>query len=218
MHKEINMLAIVNYNAGNLTSVKRALDHLGIENMITDKKQDLLSAHGIIFPGVGAAGSAMDYLNSKKIDTALAECANLEKPILGICLGSQIILDYSPENDTQTLGLIPGQCASFNPEFKDKQGDPINIPHMGWNSIQLRKNCLLFNGIDPESEFYFVHTYFPQPEDEYVIGLTDYGIDFCSVLGREGFWATQFHPEKSGRPGLKLLENFNSYCREKNHA
>jgi glutamine amidotransferase len=207
------MLAIVNYNAGNLTSVKRALDYLEIPNRITEKKDEMLGSDGVVIPGVGAAGSAMQYLAANGLDKALGECAKKEKPLLGICLGSQIVLDYSPENDTTALGLIPGQCLAFHPDLKDERGELINIPHMGWNSVRLNAPCLLFKDIDPGAEFYFVHTYYPQPEKKYILGETDYGTTFCSVLGREGLWAMQFHPEKSGRPGLRILKNFYSYCR-----
>jgi glutamine amidotransferase len=207
------MLAIVNYNAGNLTSVKRALDYLEIPNRITEKKDEMLGSDGVVIPGVGAAGSAMQYLAANGLDKALGECAKKEKPLLGICLGSQIVLDYSPENDTTALGLIPGRCQAFHPDLKDERGELINIPHMGWNSVRLNAPCLLFKDIDPGAEFYFVHTYYPQPEKKYILGETDYGTTFCSVLGREGLWAMQFHPEKSGRPGLRILKNFYSYCR-----
>ncbi|MFP4167527.1 MAG: imidazole glycerol phosphate synthase subunit HisH [Desulfonatronovibrionaceae bacterium] len=212
------MLAIVNYNAGNLTSVKRALDYLEIQNLITENIQDLLRAEGIIFPGVGAAGSAMDYLRSSGLDQALAECVENSKPLLGICLGSQIVLDYSPENNTSTLGLIPGECRIFDPDWTDEKGEEINIPHMGWNNVELTAPCPLFTGVDPSAEFYFVHAYYPQPKQEYILGETVYGTKFCSVLGREGLWAMQFHPEKSGRPGLRILANFNSYCRGELYA
>ncbi len=212
------MLAIVNYNAGNLTSVKRALDYLNISSIITESKETLFSADGIIFPGVGAAGSAMDYLKSRELDSALKESVLQKKPLLGICLGSQIVMERSPENHTDTLGLVPGNCTAFAPELRDEQGEPINIPHMGWNSVHLQKSCLLFKDIDRSAQFYFVHTYYPQPTPEYLIGETSYGTRFCSVLGREGLWALQFHPEKSGRPGLSILENFNSYCRGKKNA
>ncbi|HMM37383.1 MAG TPA: imidazole glycerol phosphate synthase subunit HisH [Desulfovibrio sp.] len=210
------MLAILKYKAGNQTSVRRALDSLGIENTITADPAELEQAQGVIFPGVGAAGTAMDELVGEGLDAVLKSLIWQEKPLLGICVGCQILLDYSEENDTKALSVIPGECRLFNPSWtEDAEGRiPIKVPHMGWNSVQLRVDCELFRGIDPRSEFYFVHSYFPAPAEEYVIGQTVYGRPFCSVHGRRGLWAVQFHPEKSGRPGLQLLSNFADYCRE----
>ena len=212
------MLAILDYRAGNLTSVKRALDFLQIPCEITSDPEKLHQAEGIIFPGVGAAGSAMENLQKNSLDQVLKKLIQKDKPLLGICLGCQIILEYSPENNTQTLGIIPGQCARFNPDWTDAGGLPINIPHMGWNKVHLEKECLLFKDVDKDAEFYFVHSYYPVPEPGFVIGNTIYGQKFCSVHGREGLWAVQFHPEKSGRPGLKILQNFYNFCQEKNNA
>lgn len=212
------MLAILDYKAGNLTSVKRALDYLAIPCAITADKDIIADSHGLIFPGVGAAGSAMANLRESGLHEIMATEIGAGKPMLGICLGCQILLDYSPENDTTTLGLVPGRCGVFTPELTEEDGAPINIPHMGWNTVTLHKPCRLFDGIAPESEFYFVHSYFPAPKPSYIIGTTHYGRDFCSVHGRDGLWATQFHPEKSGRPGLKMLSNFYAYCQEAANA
>jgi len=208
------MLAILDYKAGNLTSVQRALEYLSIPCTITADAGIIASCQGLIFPGVGAAGSAMDNLRQSGLRKIMAKEIAAGKPLLGICLGCQILLDYSPENDTQTLGLIPGQCAMFTPDLKEEDGAPINIPHMGWNTVTVHKDCRLFDGVSADSEFYFVHSYYPAPTPEYVIGTTYYGKEFCSVHGRDGMWSTQFHPEKSGRPGLKLLSNYYAYCRE----
>lgn len=208
------MLAIIDYKAGNLTSVRRALDYLDIPCRITADKSEIDSADGVIFPGVGAAGSAMVNLRNSGLDQVLREQVALSKPVLGICLGCQIILDFSPENETETLGIVPGRCQKFSPDLQEEDGNPINIPHMGWNSLHREKECALMEGISPEAEFYFVHSYYPEPDPEYVITTTAYGTRFCSMHGREGLWATQFHPEKSGRPGLQLLQNFFNYCRE----
>lgn len=207
------MLAIVDYRAGNLTSVKRALDFLEIPCRITDDHSVIDDSQGIIFPGVGAAGSAMQNLKEKQLDQALREQVEKEKPLLGICLGSQIILEYSPENDTQTLGLIPGACKKFDPSLTEEDDRRINIPHMGWNSVDINGNFPLMQGIEPDAEFYFVHSYYPDPQPGFNLGTTYYGCSFCSILGKKGLWATQFHPEKSGRPGLKMLSNFYAYCR-----
>jgi glutamine amidotransferase len=208
------MLAILDYEAGNLTSVKRALDYLSIPCAITADKNIIAASHGLIFPGVGAAGSAMNHLHRSGLREIMAEEIGRGTPMLGICLGCQILLEYSLENDTTTLGLIPGRCDIFTPDLTEEDGAPINIPHMGWNTVRLQRECRLFEGVSPDSEFYFVHSYYPAPAPEYTIGTTYYGREFCSVHGRDGLWATQFHPEKSGRPGLKMLSNFYAYCRE----
>jgi glutamine amidotransferase len=212
------MLAILDYKAGNQTSVKRALDYLGLANTITSDAGTLSASQGIVFPGVGAAGQAMSELVQTGLADLLKEQIWREKPLLGICVGCQILLDYSPENDTRTLGVIPGECAMFNPSWTDEQGFPIRVPHMGWNSIEAVEDSVLLKGVDPASDFYFVHSYYPVPAEEYVIAMTTYGRPFCSVHGRPGLWATQFHPEKSGRPGLQILSNFASYCQEVGHA
>jgi glutamine amidotransferase len=208
------MIAIVDYEAGNLTSVKRGLDYLGIPNRITAEAESIKQARGIIFPGVGAAGQAMRTLRRTGLDELLRERVERGVPLLGICLGSQILLQSTPENDTRGLGLIPGDCRRFDPDLTEG-GLPINIPHMGWNSVTGTEGAsVLFSGIEEGAEFYFVHAYYPVPEAPYWLASTEYGTRFCSVLGRERLWAVQFHPEKSGRPGLTLLDNFNTYCLE----
>ncbi len=207
------MLAIIDYYAGNLTSVKRSLDYLGIKNEITDNEKEIEQSCGIIFPGVGAAGSAMKNLVSKGLDDILKKQVSKGKPLLGICLGSQIILEYSEENQTKCLGLIPGVCKRFSHDLRDEMGNPINIPHMGWNQVTILYDNPLFQGIENNMDYYFVHGYYPSPKKEYILGTTNYGIEFCSVLGREGLWALQFHPEKSGRFGLKILDNFYKFCK-----
>lgn len=213
------MLAILDYKAGNQTSVLRALESMGIPCEITADPERIAAADGIVFPGVGAAGQAMDNLTANKLDTVLAEQVESGKPLLGICVGCQIMLDYSPENDTKTLGIVPGECRLFNPALTDEDGQPIRVPHMGWNSVALREpGDILFKGIESEAEFYFVHSYYPAPAEEFVLGTTTYGETFCSYHGREGLWAVQFHPEKSGRPGLALLKNFADYCTEASDA
>lgn len=212
------MLAILDYEAGNQTSVRRALDFLGIPCVITADPDVLLGAAGVVFPGVGAAGQAMTELRQKGLDVVLGEVVRTGKPMLGICVGCQILLDYSAENDTTTLGVLPGECRRFDPQWKDEQGRNLIIPHMGWNGFQRTQDCRLLDNIPDEAEFYFVHSYFPVPAPELVLATTFYGQEFASLFGRPGLWATQFHPEKSGRPGLTLLTNFHAYCTEVGHA
>ncbi len=208
------MLAILDYKAGNQTSVRRALDYLGVACAITDDPAVIEKADGVIFPGVGAAGQAMAELTRRGLDAVLKAQVEAGKPLLGICVGCQILLEYSPENDTKTLGIVPGQCAMFNPALTDEEGRPIKTPHMGWNSLTVVRECELLRDVDPAAEFYFVHSYYPVPAPELVLTTTSYGLDFCSIHGRRGLWATQFHPEKSGRPGLKILKNFNEFSLE----
>lgn len=212
------MLAILDYEAGNQTSVRRALDHLGIPCMITANPRLLEKSRGVIFPGVGAAGQAMSELRHKGMDGVLRDLIGLDKPLLGICVGCQVLLDHSAENDTQTLGVMSGQCRRFDPQWLDEDGRSLIIPHMGWNGVRAVADCLLLEGISAEAEFYFVHSYYPVPDPELVLATTFYGREFASIFGRPGLWAVQFHPEKSGRPGLRLLSNFYDYCQEKSHA
>jgi imidazole glycerol-phosphate synthase subunit HisH len=212
------MLAILDYEAGNQTSVLRALRYLGIPGEITRDPEAVARAEGIIFPGVGAAGQAMDNLRRSGLDVVLQAHVLNNKPLLGICVGCQILLEHCEENDTATLGIVPGRCVRFDPELEDEQGRFIRVPHMGWNSVRLTSACELFEGIEPDAEFYFVHSYYPAPDPCLVIGTTTYGVRFCSVHGRRGLWAVQFHPEKSGRPGLRLLENFYGFCKGENGA
>ena len=203
------MIAIIDYNAGNLTSVQRALKSIGRESIITGDFGEIAKADRIIFPGVGAAGRAMSDLKRLNIDRVLLEAFEKGVPILGICLGTQIIMERSQENDTPCLGIIKGNVHRFSENMVDTEGKPLKVPHMGWNSISLKSPHPLFEEVDPGSEFYFVHAYYPAPQDTAsVLGETDYGIRFASVLKMASLVAVQFHLEKSGRPGLKILSNF----------
>ncbi len=212
------MLAILDYKAGNQTSVRRALDHLGIPCVITADPAVIAGAHGVIFPGVGAAGQAMNELLTTGLDKVLKDQVQAGKPLLGICVGCQIMLDYSQENDTKALGIVPGECRLFNAAWTEEDGRPIRVPHMGWNRIVQKRPCELLKGIEPGAEFYFVHSYYPAPPESYVIATCSYGEEFCAIHGGPGLWAVQFHPEKSGRPGLALLRNFHAYCKEASRA
>lgn len=198
-----NMIAIVDYRAGNLTSVARALRFLEKPYQITSDPNELRRASRIIFPGVGAAGEAMSHLRQTGLDHLLRGCIKEGKPMLGICLGTQVIFEYSEENDTTCLGIVAG-CVKHFPD--DLQ---LKIPHMGWNRVNFQKSHPVFHGVPEGAEFYFVHSYYPEPADsELVIGWTEYGLRFCAALTYESLVAVQFHPEKSGRPGLQILNNF----------
>ncbi len=207
------MLAILDYKAGNQTSVLRALKSLGIPAEITADPSVILAAEGVIFPGVGAAGQAMNQLVSSGMDEVLRKVVAMHKPLLGICLGCQILLERSEENSTDALGIVPGVCRRFRPEWRDGD-EPIRIPHMGWNTLNVVRPSVLLEGVAPDARFYFVHSYYTEPAPELVIATSHYGMEFTAMYGRPGLWAVQFHPEKSGRPGLRLLTNFYRYCQE----
>lgn len=198
------MIVIVDYSAGNLTSVKRALDFLAIPNIISADPQVVCSAEKVIFPGVGHATFAMETLKTRGLDAALLASYEKGTPILGICLGTQIVLSSSEETELPCLNLLKGNCPKFalaNPALK--------IPHMGWDSITITQQHPVLAGIKPDDEFYFVHSYYPQPENRSDIYATaEYEINFPAVIGSNNLIATQFHPEKSGPVGLGILTNF----------
>lgn len=200
------MIAIVDYKAGNLTSVRLAFEALGQINVITSDPHVIRSATHIVFPGVGAAGAAMHHLTDLALTPILREVINRGTPFLGICVGTQVLFDFSEEDGgTPTLGILPGRVTLFRPsDSRDK------VPHMGWNQMHVRRRHPLLVGIADNSDFYFVHSYYPQPANAAdTIGTTDYaGLTFTSMAGRGNIAATQFHVEKSGRVGLKMLENF----------
>jgi len=203
------MIAIIDYDAGNLTSVARALSHLGFACTVTHDLKTIEQADRIIFPGVGAAGSAMASIRRLGVDRCLKEAFAAGKPILGICVGTQVILEYSEENDTPCLGLIPGRVRAFSQELRSEGGQRLKVPHMGWNRVHAVKAHPILKEIQGTDAFYFVHGYYPEPRNgDWVIGETDYGVSFASVMGKGNLFATQFHPEKSGRPGLSILRRF----------
>ena len=198
------MIVIVDYNAGNLTSVKRALDFLSIPNIISPDPEKILQAEKVIFPGVGHATSAMATLKERGLDQALREVFNKGTPLLGICLGTQIILSSSEETDKPCLGIIDGNCPRF--ALTDRS---LKIPHMGWDSITLRREHPVLKGTTSGDEFYFVHSYYPLPSnDADILAECEYEITFPAAIARDNLIATQFHPEKSGPAGLRILSNF----------
>ncbi|MBN1613077.1 MAG: imidazole glycerol phosphate synthase subunit HisH [Deltaproteobacteria bacterium] len=201
------MIGIIDYRAGNLTSVARALQKLGQPCRITDDPAVLGEATHLIFPGVGAAGEAMAHLQGKGLDRWIRQWVRQGKPLLGICLGTQVIFDHSEENDTPCLGILKGSVRRF-PAGLEKDGLPLKIPHMGWNEVRF-KNHPVFAGLPKGAEFYFVHSYYPAPADEgSIIGTVEYGLTFCAAVAQGNLVAVQFHPEKSGNPGLAILANF----------
>ncbi|MBW2085311.1 MAG: imidazole glycerol phosphate synthase subunit HisH [Deltaproteobacteria bacterium] len=203
------MIAIVDYKAGNLPSVEKAVRFLGFDCQITRDPAQIEAAERVIFPGVGAAGAAMADLKRTELDLVLKTVVNKGTPLLGICLGTQIIFDFSEEDGgTDCLGLVPGKVKRL-PSDMSENGQRLKVPHMGWNRIRFVQDHPVFSGLDPDHEFYFVHVYYPAPaEESLIVGLTDYGLNFASVVARGSLAAVQFHLEKSGRPGLKILKNF----------
>ena len=200
-----DMIAIVDYKAGNLTSVQLAFAALGADAEVTSDPAKILAADRVVFPGVGAAKSAMANMRTLGLEPVLRETAASGKPFLGICLGTQILFDTTEEDGgVDMLGLVPGRVLKFRPSDKcDK------VPEIGWNQVDTAATPHpLFNGIPSGSDFYFVHSYYPEM-NPFAIGATEYaGVKFASAVARGNVAATQFHPEKSGRIGLKLLANF----------
>ncbi len=196
------MIGVVDYEAGNLKSVETALAYIGADFFISSAPEKLKAADKLIFPGVGEAAAAMRVLSSSGLDRVLKEFAASGKPLFGICLGSQILFDHSEESDTPCLGILPGKVRQFSPDMG------LKIPHMGWNTLK-HTNHPLFKDIPQDKSFYFVHSYYVDPaSQEDVIGISDYGRDFTAAVARGNVMATQFHPEKSGEWGLKILKNF----------
>ena len=208
------MITIVDYKAGNITSVQRALNSLGLESTITPDPDVIRRAEMVIFPGVGQAASAMKALRERGMDLALREAFARGIPILGICLGAQIVLTRSEEGDTECLNILPGECKRF--AFSDPA---LKIPHMGWNRVRIVREHPVLRGMDPKQELYFVHAYYPLPSDPgNILAECEYGISFPAVIGSANLIAAQFHPEKSGPAGLRILRNFaawNGALREK---
>ena len=195
-------LVIVDYGAGNLHSVAKAVANQGVRPMVTASGRYLEDADAVIVPGVGAAADTMANLRRHRLVEPIREYIDSGRPFLGVCMGQQALFDVSEEGgEHECLGVLPGRVVRLPGGLK--------VPHMGWNRVRITRDHPIFEGIDDGSYFYFVHSYFPQPDDAaVVIGETDYGIRFASVVARDNVVATQFHPEKSGDNGLKLYGNF----------
>ena len=198
------MIAIVDYDAGNIKSVEKALQFLGQEPVVTRDKETLLQAEKVIVPGVGAFGDAMGKMHQYGLVEVLREIAAKGTPLLGICLGLQLFFESSEETPgVEGLGLLPGKIV----RIPDKEG--FKIPHMGWNSIQINPASRLLKGIEEGAYVYFVHSYYLQAENEAdVAATTDYVVNIHTAAEHENIFATQFHPEKSGEIGLRILKNF----------
>jgi len=203
------MIAIIDYGMGNIHSVNKALQLFGAKTITTSQAKELKDCEKIVLPGVGAFADAMKELEAKELVTALKAEIKKKKPFLGICLGMQLLFQESEEaSKCKGLGILRGGVK----RFPDKAG--LKIPHMGWNQLQGRlKDCPLLKGVPDEAFFYFCHSYYPQPSDaEVSAALTDYGIKFSSVVWQDNTYGVQFHPEKSQKAGLKIIENFVKAC------
>jgi glutamine amidotransferase len=195
---------VIDYGAGNLHSVQNALRHLGARFRVTSSPRDVDSADALIFPGVGEAASSMAELRRTGLDDAIVRYVSSGRKMLGICIGCQVIFESSEERGTTCLGILPGRVARFAP------GTPgLKVPHMGWNDVHFTRRHPVFEGVAQDTPFYFVHSYYPVPgAPSLVAGLTAYGEPFASCIARGNLIAFQFHLEKSGPAGLRLLANF----------
>jgi glutamine amidotransferase len=204
------MIAIVDYRAGNLTSVAHALEHLGHPCEITDQRDRIRNADHVILPGVGAAGATMEHLRALGLSNVIRkDVVKAGKPFLGICIGIQVLMERSDEDDAQCLGLIPGAVLRF---ASTVHGRPFKVPQIGWNRVRQTARHPIFDGVPDDSYFYFVNSYYPVPaEDSDVIATASYGVSFTAAIARDNIVATQFHLEKSGSAGLKMLDNFCRY-------
>ena len=200
------MIAIIDYGAGNLQSVKKALDYLGEPNLIAAKSSEIEAADALILPGVGSFGDAMQSLSDSGLLETVRAAALSDTPFLGICLGLQLLFPESEESEgVKGLGVLPGKII----KFPDDMG--LKIPQIGWNSINMRADCPLYSGVPQNAYVYFVHSYYLQAEDPQVVAATaEYGVTFHASVADEAhrLYATQFHPEKSGAVGLRILRNF----------
>jgi len=205
-------VAVVDYGMGNLRSVSKALEHVVLDNqkvIVSSNADDIANAEHIVFPGQGAARDCMKQLKDLKLDEVVLQAAS-EKPFLGICMGMQVLMAHSEENQgVACMNLYAGEVRAFADEKLQSQMQNLKIPHMGWNNVAHKQTHPLWQDIPDNNRFYFVHSYYVAPEDEALTaGITDYGIDFVSVIARNNVFAAQFHPEKSAHDGLQLLKNF----------
>ncbi len=194
-------LVVIDYDSGNLRSVARALESHGVSPIVTGDPAQIGGADAVIFPGVGSGPAAMDAIENRSLVEPLRAYVASGRPFLGICLGLQLLHDTTEEGPRDCLGVIPGTARRL------PQG--LKVPHMGWNSVRLEKKHPVLEGIPQDSYFYFVHSYFAEPRDASgVAGVTEYGVNFCSIYAKDNLVATQFHPEKSGDLGLRIYGNF----------
>lgn len=195
------MIVIIDYGLGNLGSVKNALDKLGVDSVVSDSARMVKKASGLILPGVGSANQGMENLKKTGLDKVIIDEIKRGKTFLGICLGMQLLFSKSEEGSVRCLNIIEGEVKKFDSQLK--------VPQIGWNSVSQKIKNQLFKGISENSSFYFVNSYYCVPKDKsMIVGESEYGVNFCSVLVKENITATQFHPEKSGQIGQQLINNW----------
>lgn len=204
------MISILDYGMGNLRSVNKAFDSMGFSSVVTADKNIIIESEGLVLPGVGAFGDCVKNLRKADLIDVILDYISIGKPFLGICLGLQVLFEESEESpDQKGLGLIKGKVVRFN--FSKDQG--LKVPHMGWNQINIARESTLLNGIPQNSWFYFVHSYYPIPQEDGVVAITtNYGSEFTAAIQKDNIFACQFHPEKSSDQGLRLLKNFAHIC------
>ena len=195
------MIALIDYGAGNVASVANALNELGQKYKITNSETEICRAEKVIFPGVGEASFAIKQLHKLNLYSLLRI---VKRPILGVCLGMQLMADFSTEGDIQCLGIFPGEVLKFDPQ-------KVKVPHMGWNDIHFKKESKLFSGIKEGERFYFANSYY-LPVNEFTTSYCNNSIDFSASMEKENYYGVQFHPEKSSDAGLKILKNFIELC------
>ncbi|MBC7766143.1 MAG: imidazole glycerol phosphate synthase subunit HisH [Hyphomonadaceae bacterium] len=204
------MIAIIDYGVGNLLSVEKAFEFIGVTARVTSDKDEILSAQGVVLPGVGAFSDAMAQLKRDGLDLVVKQVAAQNKPLLGICLGQQLLFDYSEEGGTnEGLGIIKGKVVRFPADMG------LKVPHMGWNALQFPQKSKLFRGLPLNPYVYFVHSYYCVADNrDEVIATVNYGVTADAAVCRGNIYATQFHPEKSGTLGLDILRNFSAVVKE----
>lgn len=201
-------VAVIDYGMGNLHSVAKALEHVGARQVeVTSDAERILAADRVVLPGVGAIRDCVSELRQLGLDSVVRQAA-VEKPLLGICVGMQMLLEHSEENGgVNGLGLFPGQVRFFGDELREASGERLKVPHMGWNQVTQSIDHPLWHRIEQNARFYFVHSYYAEPGRQ-TAGRCHYGVDFAAAVATDNVFATQFHPEKSHTNGLQLLQNF----------
>jgi len=207
-----DVVAVIDYGMGNLHSVASALQHVGAAHVVVTHDQAVIrDADRVVFPGVGAMRDCMSEIRRLRCDQMLLDTLQEQhRPVLAICVGMQALLSHSEENTgVDCLDIVPGEVRWFGDDLRDGDGQRLKVPHMGWNQVQQRRSHALWQGIEPDSRFYFVHSYYVAARQrELVVGSTEYGCTFDAALARDNLFAVQFHPEKSHAVGLQLLQNF----------
>ncbi len=204
-------IVIIDYGAGNLRSVQKAFQKVGVAAEITKDKSAIRGAKGVVLPGVGSFDAAINELRELSLEGTIEEAIGLGKPFLGICLGLQHLFESSEEGKQKGLGVLPGKVKKFS--FAGTPWSNLSVPHMGWNRLLFKHRAPIFEGIEEGAMMYFAHSYHVVPNDEMLVATrTDYGIEFVSSIWKDNIFGIQFHPEKSGEKGLQILNNFGKLC------